>query len=299
MRYSRFKRRRTQQRYALIVIVGILVFLSLYILSAGAAGNFISRVISPLFGGVDKETKDDNNKDSTSSSDTNLTVDEEDEEDLKNKATDQLKIEPFNFYTIQMEAFTSQDNAQVAAKALQSRGGAGYMVEDKYFRVLAMGFILESDAQEVKDQLKDDGVESLIYSISCPGANMEITASPEKIDGIKSAFSLWMDKLQILEDVIVKLDTSSITEEDAYNELKSIKGELDSNLEQLKGYSATQESNYILDGLQGLYQKGIDDLDNILNENISSRVAISSKIKYTYIDMVVQYKKYMDQITRE
>jgi hypothetical protein len=299
MRYSRFKRRRTQQRYALIVIVGILVFLSLYILSAGAAGNFISRVISPLFGGVDKEAKDDNNKDSTSSSDTNLTVDEEDEEDLKNKATDQLKIEPFNFYTIQMEAFTSQDNAQVAAKALQSRGGAGYMVEDKYFRVLAMGFILESDAQEVKDQLKDDGVESLIYSISCPGANMEITASPEKIDGIKSAFSLWMDKLQILEDVIVKLDTSSITEEDAYNELKSIKGELDSNLEQLKGYSATQESNYILDGLQGLYQKGIDDLDNILNENISSRVAISSKIKYTYIDMVVQYKKYMDQITRE
>jgi len=54
-----------------------------------------------------------------------------------------------------------------------------------------------------------------------------------------------------------------------------------------------------LAGLQRLYQEGIESLSKIFEGNVSDRVANSSKIKYTYIDMVCRYKQYIDSITGE
>ena len=82
-------------------------------------------------------------------------------------------------------------------------------------------------------------------------------------------------------------------------DIEGIITEFNSVSEQFNTYTATEESNYILAGLQDLYQKSKDSLNSVLNENTANRVAISAKIKYTYIDMIHQYKNYMDQITNE
>lgn len=307
MRYSRLKRR-NRQRYTSVLLVALLLFLALYIGSAGAAGNFISRIVTSFLGGA-TNTGQGGDDASADIPDTELTVPDENGEpsdessdgssEPVEKVTEQIDISPFILYAIQLGAFTGKENAEAVAREIQTKGGAGYILNDKYFRVLAMGYASQDDAQKVRQQLKNDGLESQIYSISAPGVNMEITASADKVNSVKSAFSIWIDKTKALEDMAKKLDTSAISVEDAKKDIEETVGAFESTLEQLKAYSATQDSNHVLTGLQELYQKSIESLRQIFNENISDRVANSSKIKYTYIDMVYKYKQYMDSITGE
>jgi hypothetical protein len=207
------------------------LFLGFYVASAGAAGNFISRIIAPLIASFSNEAEPNDKGDISPPPATDLT--------------------------------------------------------------------LPDNRKKVRQQLKDEGIESQIYSITCPGANMEITASADKVDSIKSAFSLWTDKVKSLEGIIRDLDTSSITIDDARNGIGEIISGFTPVLEELKTYSATEESNHILTGLQELYQYSIESLNAVMDESITNRVAISSKIKYTYIDMIHQYKQYMERITKE
>jgi hypothetical protein len=287
-----------RQRYTSVIFVGLLLFLVIYIGSAGAAGNFISRIITSFLGSSNDVAQNENGR-SPQPPDTKLTVPDEANKVPTEKVTEQLNIPPFNLYTIQLAAFTNGENAQFAARELQSKGGAGYILNDEYFRLLATGFAAETDAQKVKQQLKDEGIESQIYTICSPGVNMEITASADKVSSIKSAFSLWLDKTKALEDVVKKLDTSAISVEDARKDIEGVIAGFNSTLDQLKTYSATQESNYILAGLLELYQKSIKSLESIFDGNVTDRVVISSKLKYTYIGTIYSYKQYMDRITKE
>lgn len=308
MRYSRLKRRRYQRRYTLILIFGLLLFLVAYIGSAGAVGNFVSRIVTSFLGNSTDVNQGEGNG-SLDVPDAQLTVPDEasdssdegpdESSSSAQKVTEQLDIDPFNLYTIQLGAFTNKENAEAAARELQTKGGAGYILNDRYFRVLAMGYASQADAQKVRQQLENEGLESQIYSILIPGVNMEITASADKVNSVKSAFSLWIDKTRSLEDMAKNLDTSVISVEEAKNRIKETIDEFETTLQQLKAYSATQESNHVLVGLQDLYQKGIEGLREIFNENVADRVANSSKIKYTYIDMVCRYKQYIDSITGE
>ena len=299
MRYSRFRRRSTQRRYTSVIILGLLLFLGFYIASAGAAGNFISRIISPIINAFDNDAKQDGNDDVSTPPDTDLTLPGGESSKETERVTEQIDIAPMSFHAIQLGAFTDEKNARAAAAELQNKGGAGFIQNDKYFRLLAVGFVSEDDVQKVRQELKDEGIESQIYTISCPGVNMEITASADKVNSIKSAFLLWLDKVQSLEGIIRGLDTSDKSAEDAKKDIEGIITEFNSVSEQFNTYTATEESNYILAGLQDLYQKSKDSLNSVLNENTANRVAISAKIKYTYIDMIHQYKNYMDQITNE
>ncbi|MDN5277435.1 MAG: hypothetical protein PWR01_1400 [Clostridiales bacterium] len=305
MRYSRLKRK-NRRRYTSVFLLGLLLFLAVYIGSASAAGNFISRIVTSFLGSFANTNQGEDDA-SVRVPDTQLTVpdkadetpDESPNESSSQKVTEQLDIAPFNLYAIQLGAFTSKENAEVAARELQAKGGAGYILNDKYFRLLAMGYASQADAQKVKQQLEKEGIESQIYSISVPGVNMEITASADKVSSVKSAFSMWIDRTKALEDMVKNLDTSAISVEDAKKGIEATIGAFNSTLEQLKAYSATQESNHILAGLQELYQKGIESLNGIFAGNVLDRVATSSKIKYTYIDMVYRYKQYIDSITDE
>jgi len=285
-----------------MILLGLLLFLAVYIGSASAAGNFISRIVTSFLGSFTSTNQGEDDA-SVQAPNTQLTVpnktDKTPNEGSSQKVTEQLDIAPFNLYAIQLGAFTNKENAEVAAKELQAKGGAGYILNDKYFRLLAMGYASEADAQKVKQQLEKEGIESQIYSISAPGVNMEITASADKVNSVKSAFSLWIDKTKALEGIVKNLDTSAISVEDARKDIEAMVGAFNSTLEQLKAYSATQESNHILAGLQELYQNSIESLNGIFAENVVDRVATSSKIKYTYIDMVYKYKQYMDKITSE
>jgi len=307
MRYSRLKRSRSRRRYIFMLIIGLLLFGAIYFLSAGAVGRYISEIVAPILDG--KENLNENVKNGSNSEmgdnnkgDVELTLPkaegEGDHESSDGRITESIKIEPLNYFLIQVGAFNGMDNAKLLARDIQEKGGAGYIIEDEYFRVMAMAFATENDAVVVKSQLKEQGVESQVYKLTCSGVNMEVTAVKEKIEGIKSSFSIWREKASSLENIIRELDTDKITTEISINRLREIREELVSQHGKINEYIEANEGNKILEGLQALFGSQIKNLDEILQGNMVDKVAISSKMKYNYIDMIYQFKKYIEDITK-
>ena len=68
--------------------------------------------------------------------------------------------------------------------------------------------------------------------------------------------------------------------------------------EKLQEINAGQNNNAILAGLVELYNGSCLSLDKVF-KNSNDKVAISSEIKYTYIDMLMLYKDYMEQLHRK
>lgn len=307
MRYSRIRKGKNQKRYAVALIVILLIFAGAYFFSAGSLGKYISNLISPILKSrQDVDTKEPegtpNGNMESGDTGTELTLPEdknqEDQNDQSPRITETISVDVMNFFGIQMGAFNDKQNAQSVADQLKTKGGAGYTVDDQFTRVMAMMFLTEEDAILVKDQLKEQSVEAQIYTLKCPGVEMEITASSEKIEGIKSSFLLIKDKIGLMESIIKELDNDKITTEIAINKVGEIEKELIAKADQLSKYSATQEGNPILSGLKDLLSEQAGNLNQISQENISDKVEISSKIKYNYIDMILKYKGYMEQITK-
>jgi hypothetical protein len=299
MRYSRLRKRKTKQRYAAFVLTVLLVFMVIYVISAGTLGKFVSGLISPLL----SRDADAGPSDSPSEGEPILTVpddrpvEEPSEDTIKIKDT--LKANALSMYAIQMGAFTDGSNAEVFAQELRAKGGAGYVLNDGFHRVLAIGFQTEEDARQVKEELKASGTESHVYRIASTGVDMTITATEANVNAIRAAYELWEDKYVSLENIIKELDSGTISSLEAYDRIEGIQAAIEEKRNELEALNAKQKNNTILAGLVSLYDGGVNSLNEILSQNSSDKVAISSKIKYTYIDMLMRYKDYMDQITKK
>jgi hypothetical protein len=296
MRYTRFKRKRTNKRYAAFFLISLLIIAIIYIASVGTIGKFISGIISPILASFDKGEA--NMTDEQGESDEpSLAIPDNNVAENAIKITDTIETSPMSICAIQMGAFTDETNAISFGDMIKSKGAAGYVMEDNFYRVLAMGYLAEEDARIVREQLKDDGIESHIYKISAPGVKMQISATEANVNAIKDAFATWEEKFKGMEDVIFKLDKGQISTVDAYDTIEAYNITMTDIYNELAGLAANQENNAILDGLAGLYSSTSSALSDIMELNSSDKVAFSSKIKYTYIDMLMKYKQYMEKIT--
>lgn len=295
MRYSRLQRRKAKHRYAAFLVVAVLLMGGIYVLSAGTAGRFLGSLIGSLLSpgdpaGGTAPTQTPAVTDTPTLTLPNPTEDAE-------KITETIQALPLYMRAIQMGAFNDGENARAFGLEIQARGGAGYVVHDAFYRVLAMGFASEEDAHTVQQQLKEDEIESSIYKISAPGANLQITATRANVAAIKGAYGAWEETFRALETIIMDLDSGRITSSEAHKQAAERGAQVEEVRQELAALSKNQESNVILSGLADLYQKGSEAFSAVISENPLNRVAISSKIKYTYIDMILQYKQYMEGIT--
>lgn len=294
MRYSRIKKSQSKKSYATLLLVVLLGFLILYIAFAGTLGKFVSNWISPIFSGEDSEKTPGNNL-----GDPVLTLPGETSKPVADseKISDNLKANALVMYTVQMGAFSEAENAQSYAKELKALGGGAYILNDGFHRVLAVGYQLEEDAQKVRKDLASNGIESHIFKLATAGADMKITASEENVGAIRSAYEIWEEKYHLLEQMVIQLDSGAISVNDTYNKINELKKDMESKRDRLRELNNNQSNNVILEGLVTLYDKTCLSFEKILSQNSSDKVAISAEIKYTYIDMLMQYKEYMEQIT--
>lgn len=302
MRYSRIRRARNQKRYAIVLLIVFLILGGVYFLMAGTIGKAISNIITPILKtkvGTEQDGQDEHITDEIGSEgeDTELTLPKEENEDNQGpRITELIKIEAKSFFGIQLGAFNNKENALFIANELKKKGAAGYVLEDQFSRVLAIIFQSQDDTRAVIEQLKAQSVDSQIYELKCPGVDMEITASSEKVEGIKSSYAMVMDNFGLMESIIKDLDKDKITKEIALEKIRNIIDNIKEKTDQLQAYSTDEEGRLVLSGLKDFLSAQIGNLEDILLGNTSDRVEISSKIKYTYIDMAVKYKKYMEQI---
>ncbi len=100
----------------------------------------------------------------------------------------------------------------------------------------------------------------------------------------------------MLEDVFKKLDRKQIEAIKAKDDIRGIVDTLVKEKGELESLSSNLEENQILLDLVDLFEDTIDLLNSIISENSPNDVAISTTIKYTYIELMMKYMDYINQL---
>lgn len=279
IRGRRKKKKRPEETSYLafsIICCGILIY-ALYVSSAGKW--VMENCIEPVFNNsVMQQESKQSGADAT-------------EQNKENQTQKTMSYNGFTMYAMQVGAYTAEDNALKAAEDIRNRGGAGYVVNDGSYRVLAFGYDNEGDANTVKEQLKSvANMESGIYAINVPSLEFKITGEDKNLSAVDGAFKTYLSSKDKVGELALKLDTNEITAQDALEEMNVIKDEL---IKVQNSIDKLAKSDEKLSGFNSLYNEIITQFNSLGG---SDTIILSAGIKNIYMNMVCRYADYVKGI---
>ena len=101
-----------------------------------------------------------------------------------------LELSGLDCYAIQIGVYSDSGNASAQAERLQEMGAAGYPVqEEARTHILAAGYPDEASMQQVREQLKKQGVEDRVFEIHTDGARLSISGTDMQIKTLCAVLS--------------------------------------------------------------------------------------------------------------
>ncbi len=306
MRYSRMMSQppqRQKKRYGNLILIAIILGITVYFVTAGAAGGWLAEnVINPIFNSdpataVAAEATPEalispaatvEASASASATPQNVSL----PEISGARAEEQIKVDSVALFTLQAGAFADEANAKAAAGEIIARGGAGYVAFDgNLYRALIAGFATEADAKSVKTELETQGVASTVFKLESGALEFKVGAEQSQIDAIKSCFTLVSDTVKNLQQIIYDADKGTNVDD----RITALKANAHTVTDSFK--SVVTPGTDATDKLTAYMDSFCTALDNIpLSAGITA-VDFSSKLKYNIISIVVDYSAFLDKLS--
>lgn len=161
------------------------------------AGDWVAReVLVPLFGiGEEKEAKNT------------------------------VALESFEIYCAQIGMYTTQEKADIAAESARKRGGAGFVAEDGYYRVIASAYKTEDEALSVVEKLGEQGYAASVYTIKAEETACCICKDRKQREDLQERLSFFPWLCRRLAELSLSLDREEITQTRMLVELSGLKAQ--------------------------------------------------------------------------
>lgn len=299
MEYARRRNRRRRRRsgddsgagraIVALLMVGAIVYLA----AASSVGEWIAqKVIAPVIEAFSGEKKPAESIDTDPPEDTSGTA-EVNLSTEKNSVTAEVTLPAVTCYMLQMGVFSTDSNAQAQAALLKTMGGGGYVLQDgDRYRVLAAGYTTQESAQEVRDRLKAEGVDCVVYPFTTASALIRLTAPEERFASMKEGFQALADAQKELSTTAMKFDAATGSVEEGKTACANIASSLSAGMEALSGYA--DAGSPVLDKLLACYGTFKAELAAVAVSDAQTLVAFSAQIKYTQLYLTHEYFKLME-----
>ena len=197
-----------------------------------------------------------------------------------------VKLPGIEINMIEMGVYSDAALCEAKAEQLKSMGAAGYIFNDGgSLRLIVSAYSDKSAAQSVADRLNSEGWECTVHSVSCGAAELMITASPERLVPIRTAFSMASETIAALDELALDFDASARTTE--YGE--TVLGEILANMrESYRGIEPSSEHNAMLKLLCSYYSDLIE-MASSSSASVSDRTAYSSFLKALRVEASLRY----------
>ncbi len=308
MRYSRMMSQppRKKKRYGNLILIAIILGITVYFATAGAAGGWLAEnVINPIFNSDPSAASAASPGASLSPAPTLLPSASPGAESPSAtpqavslpevsgaRAEEQIKVDSVALFTLQAGAFSDEANAKTAATEITARGGAGYVAFDgNLYRALIAGYTSEEDAKSVKTELEGQGVVSTVFKLESGALEFKVGAEQSQIDAIKACFTLVSDTVNNLQQIIYDADKGTNVD-DKITALKTNAHTVADNFK-----SAITLGTDATDKLSAYMDSFCAALDNIPLSTGAAAVDFSSKLKYNIIGIVVDYSAFLDKLS--
>lgn len=300
MRYSRMMSQppAKKKRYGNLILVAIILGITVYFVSAGAAGGWLAEnVINPVFNSdptaIAATPEDTSTPDALESAAPSGTVQAVNlPETSGERAEEQITVSSIALYTLQAGAFSDETNAKAAAAEIVARGGAGFVAFDgNLYRALIAGYMSETDAQSVKTELDAQGVVSTVFKLESGALEFKVGAEQTQIDAIKSCFALVSDTVKNLQQIIYDADKGTNVDD----RITALKANAHTVVDNYKSIVTSQTD--ATKKLTAYMDRFCTALDNIPLSAGVTAIDFSSGLKYNIIGIVVDYSTFLNELS--
>lgn len=191
------------------------------------------------------------------------------------------------YYAVECRTFEDIDSARVYANTLRARGGAGYVVNDNGYRVLAEMYSSRSDAESVARSLKLDGEDARVYSVEIKDVDYsKFPSSTRNVvkNTLKYIDDVYMELYTIGLDLAEKRIDESMAKSRViglYKKMNNVSVEFNANCD-----NETNDINIIKVRVQLRAVEGV--LENLGGDTVE-RPSLIADIRYTSCLIVVSH----------
>ena len=296
MEYRHRRRRRKYGNGAGRVVVALLVVAAaIYVVSASALGTWLAQnVMAPVFTAVETALMGKSGDGDPSGGDAKATPGKS-PVGASNMASGQIELPGVTSYMLQMGVYSQRDNALSLASTMQGRGAGGYIIEDggKY-RVIASAYADEASLGAVREQLKEEGLDTAVYEFVVPGASFDVTAPQDSLADMEAAFAGLKEAQAAISELAIQFDKESMTPDQGRAEAARIL--VDAEAARVDRTSLDPD-NELLKMIDDGYASCIEALTALKDDTAKTFVDFSSKIKYNQIRITYEYGKLVKEAT--
>lgn len=191
----------------------------------------------------------------------------------------------FNVFMINVNNFETEQDAKKFASEIKLSGGAGYVIYDLGYNVIASAYLSSTDAQSVLEKVKLTYDTATVKLVEINRCELENIVDDEQESCVQNALDIFKNTYKNLYDLAVKLDTSQVTSAEAKVELTTL-------LEGASDISASfrNYSSKITDTSYSLAQAKINQVVGLLNDLVESSLTstrLSSLLKDAQISALM------------
>lgn len=296
MRYSRMASSsspspKRKPRYANWIIAAVILGIAAYLIGAGAAGGWLAKnVIEPVFG-KDNTSSAATPGETVSPTATTAQQSGEQSETATERVEENITAGEITLYTLQVGAYTDEGNAQSSAETIKEMGGAGYVAYDgELYRVLAAGYLTESDAKEVQTSLESQSVTSTVFQLKSGTLEFKIGATPSQVEAIKACFDAIPAAVESLQQIVFDADRGENVDDD----IKALADDINAVYGNLEAAISPDES--AIQSLAAYMSEFCEKMNNIPVSTDVSAVEFSAELKYNLIGIVVDYSAFLKDL---
>jgi hypothetical protein len=277
-------------RIATIFLLIAIVIVVIWFASSNSENSFYEKIIAPLFGTNNMTaTPNPSTSPSISPKTTSPNV-----TGSSASTTKRLEFKPFVMYGVQLGAFSVRENAAATANIINTMGAAGYIYEDKdLYRVLATVFYDENDARGVVDNIKaSSDMDACLKIITIDGLTLDISASSDQVEMVRNAHNVWLDSAKKLAQIDRSFDSTLITRAEFTTALNELVTKIATARKDLEKHDT---SSTIIKSLCTNLTKQEGNISALATSTLSDK-ELTSKTKYTLIDMVLGFSNYAKSV---
>ena len=259
------------------------VFAVVYIVMAGRTGKAISNTLSGT------QSAQETVLEATAAPQTTKTA--------QVMIAQEVTFDRLDFYALQTGAYSEMEAAQEAAQTVQAGSGAGYIHQDVLYRVFAGIYFERDEAENVKKQLAEQGVDSYIYAGGTGRVELSVTATAARASALSNAYTTWQNVLfshRLLSDSV---DCGDLSVEAACEQLAQDADALKKAWEALEGDMKVDDSAGVLSGIKSVLEEYARQTQALAENSQLETIDFGAQIKYNMIDTVMRYKQFIVDIS--
>ena len=206
-----------------------------------------------------------------------------------------ITLPRIDVYTLVLHTLDASDQASAHADAVRQKGGAGYVLKDNRYRVIAAGYQTAAQARSVANKQSQD-YQPDVFLLSSGSISFNVTCSEETAQTLSDACSLYSTLIsQMIREATV-LEQGDISQSGVKIEYTRRSAEAKRMVERLENVPSGKDDGLITQ-LLTLYRNADMQFEKIYSKNYEYSLDFFADIRYNYIEMTVAYCNAIQNLT--